>query len=286
MDKFGRNYRLTIQMNDGSKVLIVEPPLTLQFSVLRSTMASLNTGRFEIFNLTPETRNQIFQDRFNNPLYRKVTLEGGYGKTLSTIFVGAIFEANSHRQRADVITTIDARDGGFDIPQTQTFRTVQQGTPMLDVIKGLIGDFPNLKQGAIGDIPGTLQRPAVLDGNTYTLINKYTGNLVNVDLEKVNVLTDKEVLSGVVPLIDPSTGLLDTPRRDDAYLTIRTLFEPRIVMNQAVQLQSVTLPQYNGQYKVIGVQHQGTISEAVCGECTSTFNLLLGAKIFGALKTV
>jgi len=43
---------------------------------------------------------------------------------------------------------------------------------------------------------------------------------------------------------------------------------------------------YNGQYKVIGMVHSGIISEAVGGSCTSRFNLLLGSRYFGRLKTV
>lgn len=286
MDKFGRNYRLTIEMNSGGEAIVIEPPFTLEFSVSRNVMASLNQGVFRVYNISPGSRNDIFQDRFNFAAYRRITLEGGYEKNLSTLFVGSIFEANSYRQRSDLITYINARDGGFDIPTTQSFRTVQQGTSVLDMVKGLIGDFPNLKQGNIGAVPGTLLRPAVIDGNTFEILQKYTNNLAYVDLEQVHVLNNDEAIVGEVPLIDPSTGLLDTPRRDDAYLTIRTLFEPRIVMGQVVELRSTTLPQYNGQYKVIGVQHQGIISEAVNGPLSSTFNLLLGSAIFGPIKTV
>ncbi len=289
--KFGRNYRLTIEMNDGSGAIIIEPPFTIQFTINRSVAASLNTMDIAIYNLGDATRNRIYQDRYNTELNHKVTLEAGYGGDLSTIFVGTIFEANSQREGTNMVTNINSRDGGFDVTSVKTYRTVQKGATAKEVVQGLIGDFKTnpksrLTQGKIGDFPDTFQRPVVLEGNTYNLIQKYTNNSCYIDLEKVYVLKDNEVITGDIPLISSETGLLMTPRRDDSFLCVSTLFEPRILMGQIVQLDSLTQKQYNGQYKVYGVAHQGIISGAVGGKCVSIFNLLTGNKPFGGLKTV
>lgn len=280
--KFGRKYKLTIQTDTGEAV-VIEPPFTLNFNIQRSSMASLNSCQLQIYNLSEDTRSKIFQDRFDFLRYKKVILEAGYDD-LAVVFVGDLFEANSARQGTDIITTVVARDGGFDTINTKTFRGVQKGITIKELVKGLVGDFGNLTAGAIGDIDGELLRPAALDGNTFYLLKTYTGNQVFIDLEKVNVMKTNDVITGQVPLISPQTGLLQTPRRDDGFLTITTLFEPRIVMSQLVELKSDILEQYNGQYKVLGVNHQGTISEAVGGNCQSTFNLLLEGQLFGSFN--
>lgn len=282
--KFDRKYRLTIETNDGSSV-VIEQPLTLQFSVQRSSMASVNSATFQITNLSEEVRNSIFQDRFSFLKYKRVIFEAGYDD-LAVVFVGSLFEANSSRQGVDIVTNITARDGGFDTVTSKTFATIQKNTSIKDLLKGLIGSFTNLKEGVIGDIQGTLLRPAVLDGNTFYLLKTYSEDKVFIDLEKVNILKNSEVLTGQVPLISPETGLLETPRRDDAYLTVVTLFEPRIIMSQFIELKSSILKQYNGQYKVLGVHHQGVISGAINGNCTSTFNLLLEGQLFGSFSVV
>ena len=62
--KFGRNYRLTIEVEDGEAV-VIEPPITVQFNVVRNTMASLNHMQLSIYNLSEETQSKIFKDRFN-----------------------------------------------------------------------------------------------------------------------------------------------------------------------------------------------------------------------------
>lgn len=283
-NKFGRQYRLTVEMETGDAI-VIEPPFTLNFNVQRSSMASLNSCQLQIYNLKPETRQKIFQDRLDFRRYRKVILQAGYDD-LATLFVGNLFQSFSYRQGVDIITSINARDGEFDTVNAKTFRSVAEGTTFRDLLKGLIGDFTNITEGTVGDVEGELIRPAALDGNTYALLDTYSGNQVFIDLEKVNILKPNEVLVGEVPLISPQTGLLKTPQREDAFLTIATLFEPRIIMSQIVELQSTVAPVYDGQYKAVGVTHQGTISGAVGGECQSTFNLLLESQLFGGFTQV
>lgn len=289
--KFDRDYRLTIEMNDGSGAIVIQPPFTIQFTINRNVAASINTMDLAIYNLGEITRNRIFQDRYNTDLNHKVILEAGYGGDLSTIFVGTIFEANSCREGVDVVTRINSRDGGYDVTSVKTFTTLKGGSTIKEVVQSLVGDFTKdpagrVTLGSIGDFGDTLQRPVVLEGNTYNLIQKYTDNACYIDLEKAHILKDNEAIIGSVPLISSETGMLTTPRRDDSFLVVTTLFEPRILMGQVVQLDSKTLKEYNGQYKVYGVQHQGIISGAVGGRCISIFSLRTGNRPFGSLKIV
>lgn len=290
MIKFGRKYRLTVETNDGGSAIIIEPPLTCQFTLTRSTMATLNTAEISIYGLGVKTRPRIFRDAYNpliNP--QRIVLEAGYGQ-LTTVFAGNVWEANSTRQGVNIITNISSRDGGFDTTLTTTYRTMKAGSSVYEVVQSLVNDF---KQGGgtlqLGKLSPTLKdtifkRPVVLNGNTFDLIQKYTNNQAYVDLEKVYVLKDGEVVPGDIPIISESTGLLGTPKRDKTVLIVTTVFEPRIVMGQQVQLISTVLPIYNGTYKVIGVQHQGIISEAVNGQLQSTFTLYTGTKVFGEVN--
>lgn len=284
MNKFGRSYRLTLDLKDGGDPIIITMPLTIQFTIQRNTMASLNNATIDIYNLSEKVRNRIFQDRFR-PQIRRVTLEAGYDN-LATVFTGNIFEANTKRHGTNLVTTITAFEAKYDIQTSMTFQTFTSGKTVGDVLKFLTGQFQNTEFGAIGDFSEPLNRPVVLNGNTYDLLKKYSANQVFVDLNKVYILKNNEVVEGQVPDLTPETGLIDTPQRDDAFMTVTTLFEPRVGMGQVVNLKSSVMPVYNGSYKVTGVLHQGIISEAVNGPCRSVFNLLLGAELFGEFKTV
>ena len=50
MDKFGRNYLLTVQLQDLSP-LVIEPPFTLEFDITQNILTSANVCQFRIYNL-------------------------------------------------------------------------------------------------------------------------------------------------------------------------------------------------------------------------------------------
>lgn len=281
--KFGRSYRLVIDPKDGGDPIIITSPLTCQFWMKRNTMSSLNYLSVDIYNLGPQLRDRIFQDRFV-VRDRTITMEGGYD-SLSLMFKGIIFEANSSRDSTNIITRIEARDGNFDVSTTKTFRTIDKGQSIKQILEFLTGQFPTLERGAIGNYDDVLQRPVVLNGNTYDLMKRYSAGDVHIDNNKIFVLKKNEGIEGEVPAINIDTGLLESPRRDEGFLSVTTLFEPRITIDQIVDLKSEISPIYNGQYKVQGVLHQGVISESVNGPCRSTFDLWTGNTVFEVVPT-
>lgn len=284
--KLGRKYRLTIDMENGDQVVVTDP-ITLVFSVDRKNTSSANEMAAQIYNLGKATRDKIFQDWFRTAptTYRKVVLEAGYDGEFSILFAGDLRSCSSSRSGSDIITTISVFSGGLDTITAQTNQTLKAGTTLRELNQILIGAFPNLKEGALTDKQIIFERPVVLSGNSFYLLRKYNNDRVFIDNEIVHCLDDDAYIDeGGVVLINDETGLLDTPRREDSFLTITTLFEPRIIIGQIIELQSSILPLYNGQYKVVGMQHQGTISGAVGGQCISRFNLLLTQDLYPRLR--
>jgi hypothetical protein len=277
--KFGRNFRLTINPNDGGAPILIMLPFTIEFWMQRNTYADLNQLSIDIYNLAEGNRNRIFQDRFNYDPNKTITFEVGYSN-LYTIFSGTIFRASSSREGVDIITRIECLSGQYEIANTQIYQTMQgsPGNPLTlgGIFQTLIGAMGDLTVGAIGDYSSPIQRPVVLNGNAWNLLKQYSGGQAFIDNGKVYVLHNNETVpaGSNVAVINDSTGLLDTPRRDDAFLSITTLMEAGIDMAQEVQLQSSVQPVYNGTYKVIGIQHRGMISGAVCGDLRSIFSLL------------
>lgn len=282
---------MTIEI-PGQEQLIIQPPFTIRFNVNRDATATVNTMDIDIYNLALSTRQNIFQDPFyQHPDLRKsIKLEAGYDAPFSTIFTGTIFGASSARRGVDVVTSIKSSDGGWDIVNGFIWETFNnQGKTRFDLINYLSSKFsPNLQVGSVSgsfkDI--ALQRPVVLSGNTYQLLKTYSDGKAFIDLERIYILQDNEYIGTTIPLISAETGLIDTPQRADTYLKLTTLFEPNIIVGQAVDVYSQVLPVYNNQYKVYGLQHQGTISEAEGGSLTTTYQLFDGRKFTGALKSV
>ena len=281
--KFGRAYRITIDPKDGQPPIVITLPFTVQFWVQRNTYSDLNNLTLDIYNLSETNRNRIFQDRFDigvpNPnvpggfVGREITFEVGYS-TLYQVYKGTIFQASSAREGTNIVTRISAMSGNFDVATTQTFQTIDGSQTLGQVFATLIGEFPNLSLGGMGDFSTTRPRPYVINGNVYNWIKQHSNQNVFIDNNKVYILRPAEALTGQVVSITDATGLLETPRRDEGFLSITTLLEPGINIGEQIAVNSTIQTAYNGQYKVAGIQHQGMISGAVCGEARSVFSLV------------
>lgn len=287
MAKLNRIYRLTIQTNLLSQAVEIKNPITIDFNVERSIYAGVNSMDIDIYNLAPKTRNLLFQDTYDPKAYKKIVLEAGYESMgLSVIFIGNIFNAYSYRRGVNIITHIHAMDGGLDTSETTTSTTLNSGSPLSEIINNLMGSFSHLKNGTQNIDNYTFKRPVVLDGNTFKLLKKYTNNNVFVDLEEVNIMKPTDVITGFVPLINDQSGLLGTPQRRNTSLSIDMMFEPRIVIGQIIEVQSSIAPQFDGQYKVIGLNHRGMISDSQAGNCTTNLELFVGAQLFGKFNVI
>jgi hypothetical protein len=295
--KFGRIYSMTIQVSE-TQTVVVEYPLTLEFSITRNTLASANQATFRLKNLKADTRTQIYHDRFDTGHYRGIILRAGYEKEspLPVIFQGNIQQASSYRQGVDWITEIEAFDGGYGIQNGQVSQTVPAGWSLPQIIKQVLSTLPHTGIGQIGDLSQQNSRGITLMGNSWDVTNRIAiGQNTNafIDSEVANLLKDDEYIavSGGIPLITSDNGILNSPRRFESILKLDILFEPRIVLGQLVQLDTLSfsglalafsntqqLAVNNGQYKVMGFSHRGTISGAVCGEAVTNVDLFLGTQ--------
>ena len=273
--KFERTYKLTIGTNDGLGDIIIEPPLTIIFEAVRNSSGAAATLQLAIYNLAYSTRRRIFQDGYVSFDYKPIKLEAGYGGNLSTIFQGNYTNASSVREGDNIVTHITSMDGGWDTINVKTYTTLAAGANAKDITTRLAGDFQHVKLGKISTIQEqqSFGRGLVLEGNTWDLIRTYTNNSAFIDLETFNSLAPNDAIQGAIPLIDASSGLLSTPRREGGLVNLTTLLEPGLVLGQILQVNSSVQPEFNGQYKVQSIKHTGTISEAVNGRVTTQLAL-------------
>jgi len=294
MQKFGRNYKLTITPNDGQSPanIVIEPPFTLRFWVRRDVLSSVNQSSMDIYNLSYANRKRIFQDRNNlaGPVINGVTqprksgkLEIGYGTQLSVVWQGDIWTASSYREGVDIITRIESLTGIWGIAESNINIAMPAGSTLTQVFQQLASQIGGCTIGYISSSfppqTGPFIRSVTLSGNPWTLIQQYIKNLgyAYIDNNKVYIMaTLDKVGAGVpIPVLNSASGVLDTIRREQTYLSITTLLEPSININSIIKIQSTVEPAFDGDnYGVLGFQHNGVISNAVSGEARSTFYLL------------
>ena len=276
--KFQCHYKLTVQWTDEKGVkqqAIVTDPVSISFNISKALFQSVNTASITVINLDGETRNMLYQDRllFDKSKTKMLTLEAGYGDSLTLVCMGYIQQCYSERVGTEFITRIDVLDP--DILSQYTSVTFAAGTTFYEAFQYLAAQMPNLKIGEYGGIEGEFGTTTTFSGNTFYLMDKVTGGHVFVDNGKLNVLSNKTTLSDYgVYLIESETGLLGTPKRYDAILEINMIFEPSLRIGQMVEIKSDTQSQFNGQYKINGITHNCTISGATDGTRTTTIQLI------------
>lgn len=274
--KFNRTYKLEI-FTPAGKQLIIQPPFSIQFNINRNTLSSANKADITIYNLGRETRNQIYKDRFSITEYWRVKLSAGYGNRLHDIFIGNIYEAYSSKQKTEWITKLDCFDGMDAIQNGFTSKTIDKDTPKQNILKSIINDMPNVISGALGQpAEGSSPRGKALIGQSSSLLSQETGDKYFIDNETVNVLNDNETIKGAVIKLDPD-DLLSTPKRREAFLDVSTLFQPQVQLGRIYEIESLEA-RYNGQYKIVGFNHNVTISGAAAGQAITNLSLYFGAE--------
>jgi hypothetical protein len=282
--KFQRTWTAVIAGADNQQITVAYP-LTIMFHVSRNTLASANTGNFRLYNLSEKNRMLILKDRWDPEIYRQIIVYAGYQSEpkLPVIFQGNILSAQSYREGVDWITEIEALDGGFGIINGQVSTTLPEGWNFREIFNSTVQTMKNVTRGAVGDFGANNSRGVTLMGNSWDVLNKAVqdGDAF-IDNEQVNVLRNGEyrMESGLVTTINADSGLLGTPRRYDKTLQISVLFEPRMVVGQKIELESLETV-FNGVYKIIGIAHRATISEAIGGDAVTTITVFRDSLLRG-----
>lgn len=279
MNKFNPHFELRLQFYRDGKLneAIVTDPMSIRFTIQKNTFSTTNQTKVTVFNLDVNTRTGIYQDNllFGEREPKKLWLSAGYGDALTLISYGYIQQCYTTRQGVDVVTEIIVIDP--DILTCSTGVTFAEGTEKKEAYLNLVGNsLPSLEVGAGAEnVSGTFQIDTVFNGNSFLLVNQLTGGHSFIDDGVIHTLYENQTISNYgVYYIAGETGLLGTPVRQDARLEIKMLFEPKIKIGQLVEIKSETQSRFDGQYKVIGLTHDCSISNAEGGTRTTTLQLL------------
>lgn len=280
--KFGRNYYLYLETQDGGAISIdsTEQPFTLEFDIQRDNYSSTNIASIKIYNLGRQTRENIYKGPTVFDLSKKVTLNAGYGNVsanLPLIFIGNVSQAWSYRDGNNFITQIESLDGADASVNSLYNNSYSQGQALSGIANDLINSMSahGVSPGYVGSLPGTLQRGSSLSGRSWNLLNDFCGGNFFVDLMQANVMGNLEYLKDLAPIeVSSDTGLLGTPLRQDGFHTsCEVLFEPAVRVGQLVNLKTQATKELNALYKCIGIKHRGIISTAVNGPAITTLQL-------------
>lgn len=295
MLKFDRNYKINFEIGYRKnlteyvpqEIVEVAYPFTLQLDINRNAFSSLNTGVFNLYNLSNTVKAKLWKDKYDNSKYITMRVYAGYGDFMPLIFTGDILQCYSYRDSGstEYITTIQANDAGYLFQYGFANRTFEKGTTFPNLLNILLEPMPNIKIGYITPDIQDLARAQTFIGQTMDLLGREYGKYqIFVDNSYFNILGERDVIANEAIVISDDSGLLGTPKRAETFLEVQMIFEPQLVVGQIAYLASSSMPGFNGTYKVIGIKHNGIISPTENGNLYTNVTLSLGTELFRELK--
>lgn len=294
VDKLNRNYIMSVQKRGSGSFIetgptgyrTITPPFSVEFDIQRKFWSGSIDSNFRIYNLSKESQSDIRFDETDTGSLRTISFAAGYAGNMPQLFFGTLNQAWSVREGTNVITSITASDKGFALMNATSSVSFKTGTPIRAIISQLMQSLSSygIGMGVIGDFPGEISRGNAYSGSTIDILTQLSGGGFFIDNGKGYCLKDNEALQGSINLIDPSTGLLNTPVRQNRILTLDIIFEPRIILGQAIELKSVTGDNgTNGLWIVGSVHHKGIISPVTSGTAVTSLELF---NPYGEISTV
>lgn len=269
-----------IEFIEGTHELIIRPQFTINLTIDRSIYATTNKMSLDIYNLSKDTRHNIYYDAIlHGAVYKKIIIYAGYSEEDSTkydkkiltgkniektingmplVFYGRIQRAYSYRQGTNMITHIEA----FDLPEKNEVdlsTEFKAGTTEKEVFKRLAKDMgineENLKISKDFKFKFTRDK-SFTKKSTWDVVNdivKSTNDLIKqqqndnaplyrmyFDYPDLCVLKDNEYIKSKDITITSKTGLLSTPIRQWATVKFVSLFEPSFRCGGSIYLDSRT----------------------------------------------
>lgn len=290
--KFGLNYKIEVQGWDNNIYTIQSyedkysgngyidklESLAVKINIEKQNTNSANKCRVEIYNLAESTRKAIKKSRLlEADQYRSLKIYAGYKDFITLIFAGSVSSAESYRQGCDFVTSIDGMDN-YGMVNSFTSISLEPKYDSKKMFETLVNDMPFTQIGYITDkaTPFDIgERGRTFQGKTWQIISELNTDLdIFINDEKFYAMTENEVLTSDYLTLDTESGLLQEPREYDEYLEVKTLFEPLAVIGNLVNLNSELLPEYNGDYTLIGLSHNLEIEKiGRSSEATSILRL-------------
>lgn len=268
MNQFRRSFQLIVGDESGS---LTVDALRFTFRVDQYYRPQPDASTFSIYNLSPTSRSylmQLTQSLLDNgtPKSRKpqLRLALGYNGDQSLVFLGEVLSVASYKDGVDWITRIQANDGLTDYAKSTISKTLAPGVTDKDIIGECLSVMPNT---ALGDIDALsynepLARSSVVFGRTRRVLNTVAWNQGrdwSIGDGRLNMVGPATIPPQGDPyLLAQETGMIGTPELlTNGSVEVKCLINPRIVIGSHVVVRSAYSPEYNGEYKVLGIKTEG-----------------------------
>lgn len=257
-----KQLELTITLGTGTFGAQLGNTVTLSGLRMFADMAapcgdSMGTLQLRVFGLTQSMMNQLTTIGTFGQVKDKNTilLAAGDDNGMSTIFQGAIWQAwADYAAMPEVVFNIIAYVG-MDLALKPVDALSYPGSADVGQIMASMAKTANLSFVNQG-VSVQLQNP-YFHGTIWQQIKMCAAAArINqkIELGTLTIWPQGGSISGSVPDISPSTGMVGYPALSSQGMTIKTIFNPGIILGGLVQVKS-SLPMATGKFNVFNYAH-------------------------------
>ena len=230
--------------------------LRIRFSVKRSDAQTPNAAEIRVYNLAPNTAQQI-RDEFT-----RVILQAGYEENFGVIFDGDIKQVKFGREGGtDTYVDIAAGDGDAAYNFAVVNTTLAAGARQSDQIRAALA--PMAERGVTAGYIDTsddraLPRGKAMFGMSRDYLRRSadtTATTWSIQDRKVQFVKRTGLLPGQAVALSSATGLVGVPEVTNDGVYIRSLLNPLLVIGGQVQVSGST--DADGIYRILVVEHTG-----------------------------
>jgi hypothetical protein len=228
---------------DDSGKLIPASPLKITFSIEKNFIGTPNTTKFEIYNLSLETRSQIKAGDV-------LELKAGYNGLMDRIFFGQIgmASAKSVRNGSNIVTSFECLDGGGAIIMSRINKSYPPGTKLYQIVEDILKEMSletdynpvPIDSGLIMNLPDiSYPRGITINSSCKDALNnllKGQGLDWSVQNNSLVILPVGKSTNQTAIEIGPNSGLIGIPTRNGIYFEFKSLLNPQIKPGVVIKL--------------------------------------------------
>lgn len=230
--------------------------LRVTFSIEKKDAREANKAVITVTNLSTATRAKF--DEKSLP----VVVEAGYVDRRGAVFIGTAYRTTHTRSGADVVTTIEAADGGREISTAVGAWSYAAGVSSSQVIRD-VADGISLPLSTGSSI--TPNKPTFGKGwafvgsaaDALSAATKAVGLTWSVQDGQIQILADADDGTAVT-VLSATTGMIGSPERletkadgkDVARVKVSCLLQPQIRPARRIKIESINAPGLSGVYVV------------------------------------
>jgi len=255
---FGRHASLVV----GNRSL---NGLRISFDVEKTNKVATNKATIVVANLAASTRAEV------STKGARVLLDAGYESGHGVLFLGSSYRVTHARDGADILTRIEAADGGEEVKVARGAWSFTSGTSKAAALSRIVTDLGLRLSPASATLAATktatFAKGWAFAGRTITALETVVAEMgLRLSIQDTEIVIVDDARPGTVEtfVLSTDTGMIGTPERGERdektkreRITVKSLILPAIKPDGRVVVASVDDPSVNGLHRVVKVKATG-----------------------------